>query len=171
MTRQRCIKPFSFLWLLVLLVLSAPSFARAITVRVPGTDIIGGLSVDKYEIYVPDGYRRGCYIEVTFVRASGNDSIKAKNLRWLQLVSTNDPLWTNDPAQFDHFIDPQPDDDPLYYEPFYWTRRELLFYRSDSKFEFADRPFTTWDRRSEVDTQFELYLVRQLDHSIQVLPR
>jgi hypothetical protein len=48
---------------------------------------------------------------------------------------------------------------------------ELLFYRGDSKLEFVDAPFTTWDTTSEVDTQFELYLARQQDQSIQLLAK
>jgi hypothetical protein len=175
--RIRDFKPLSSCFLLVLFLLCAPSLAGALTVSVPGTDIVGELQVDAYEISEidwADSYMRGCQIEVSFLRTAGSDSMEDKNLRWLQLVSTNDPSYTNDPTQVVHLIDGVFDQlyHDLYDEPFYWARGDLIWNRSDSQFFFGDMPATNgWVLGWDIDTRFELYLVRQIGKTIQVLAR
>ncbi|MDY6951037.1 MAG: hypothetical protein SWE60_05965 [Thermodesulfobacteriota bacterium] len=177
----RATKLLSF-FILVLFMVSGPSLAGAITVSVPGTDIVGDLGVDLYRIDLKSYYMRGCHIEVNFLRASGSDSIEEENLRWFQMVTTNEPFLTNSPTNYVHLIDGFYD--PFYRgpidEPFYWARSNLAMYRSDSHLFFGDMPATSswyegwdlpWYDGWDIDTQFELYLVRPVDKVIHVLAK
>ena len=79
--RTRDMKRLGSLFVLVLVILSVPSLAAGITVKVPETDIVGELKVDRCEIYrLDDYYYHGCHIEVNFLRMAGSDSIAEKNL-------------------------------------------------------------------------------------------
>ena len=178
------IRRLGFLLVLVLFIFSAPSSAAGITVTVPETDIVGKLKVQRCEINRSDNnYMRGCHIEINFLRVSGDDSIAEENLRWLQLVSTNEPALTDDSAQFVQFIDQmrEPTSHFVGEDPFYWPRVDLHLHRSDSALFFGDMPATDswyygWDEFEWYDgwtikNQFELYLVRELDKAIQVLAK
>ncbi|MDY6952108.1 MAG: hypothetical protein SWE60_11385 [Thermodesulfobacteriota bacterium] len=178
--RIRDRKCLAFSLFLFLFLVFAPSLAGAITVNVPGTDIVGELEIDWYEImseaYAPDCLIRGCHIGVSFSRTTGSDSIEAANLRWLQLVTTNAPSLADHAAEFVCFIDGIYDflHHDLHDEPFYWARDDLQWTRNDAQFWFEDAPhadYCGYDFEWDVDSQFELYLVRQLDEAIQVLAK
>lgn len=175
--RTRDLKRFASSSVLLLLIFSAPSLAGALTVSVPGTDIVGVLGVDSYDVYIDDDIR-GCTMETSFVRTSGSDSIKEENLRWLQLWSNNYPQNTDDPTQYVHIIDGSYDV-PVD-NPFYFTWYQLDWFRGDSAFFFHDTPRTNywqyvwdldWYDGWDLHNQFELYLVRQMDKTIQILAK
>lgn len=178
-----CASKLLCLFALVLLILFSPSLAAGITVSVPDTDIVGELGVEYYGTYIEDYFWRGCIIKLTFARTTGSGSIEDANLRWLQLVSTNTPFFTDDQTQYVQFIDSFYD--PTYRgpadEPFYWSRGRLAHYRSDSELFFGDMPNTAewyygweleWYDGWDIDNRFELYLVRHLaGKTIQPLAR
>lgn len=83
-----------------------------------GEALNGTLTIDDYHSRFVGEHRSGGQIEIRYNRIAG----EPENLRWIQMIMTDDPLG----GAISPYIDPFPSDDPLGQDlPFYYTQAEI----------------------------------------------
>lgn len=121
-----------------------------------GTAFSGTLTIDKYQSKFVADHNSGGDIDIRYQRAATD--CPAANLRWIQMVTTSDPL----AGATSPYIDPFPSDDPAGMDrPFYWTEAEHPTYSGGANFDlrFVDFSKRFHPPNSNVTWRADLYLV------------